>query len=155
MGGDLLGNFDLRGGMVGCHSSWDLVTTVTGDLALTKDEEENNRQRLLMWMALPKGERIDPSIGCCLHDYFHAKISGHVLKSLELDIENELKTVFPDAKISNVRVKKVAPLSDGTREIIVDVTINNDRFAFQAISSVLDGLNEYINDMMYHGGASL
>jgi len=140
--------------MVGCHSSWDLITTVTGDLALTRDEQENLRQRLLMWMALPHGERIDPRIGCCLHDYFHAKITEPVLRSMELDIENELRAVFQTNNI-DAKVYKVEPLSNGSREVLVDVTIGSDRFRFSAISNILESVNEQINDMLYHGGASL
>lgn len=152
-GGDLLSNFNLSSWIVGCHSSFDLVTTITGDLALTKDDAENNRQRLLMWMALPKGERINPALGCCLHDYFHEKITGNISRRLQLDLQKDLKGVFPDLNIKNISVEKIAPLSGGIREILVAITLGDDSLQFIANWNEIMGANEEINSIMLTGGS--
>jgi hypothetical protein len=152
-GGDLLCNFDLHSWVIGCHSSWDLVTTVTGDLALTKDEDENNRQRLLMWLALPKGERLNPKWGCCLHDYFHEKMTGNISRRLELDIRSDLKDVFPNMNIKNIAVTSVKASTEGLREISIDMSLGNDNLRFVADFNNIASVNEEINSLIYTGGA--
>lgn len=151
-GGDLLTDFSLIGSMFSCHDSIDLVTTVTGDLALTKDETENNRQRLLMWLATPKGERLDPSIGCCLHDYFHAKMTGSIYRQLELDIESDLKSVFPEMTISDIAVENISDTSSGNRIVQVGVTLGDDSIKFLSDFNSSSALNEKINSLLYYGG---
>ncbi|MFA5452382.1 MAG: hypothetical protein WC248_02260 [Candidatus Methanomethylophilaceae archaeon] len=155
-GGDLLTNFSLRGGLYRCHSMWDLVTTITGDLALTKDEAENNRQRLLMWLALPKGERPDsPSLGCCLHDYFHAKIDGATIRRLRLDVSSDLKSVFPDLDIKNTSVESIGSTSTGNREIMIGVTLGDDDMRFIADFDNMSAINYNISSLLFYGGASI
>ena len=151
-GGDILCNFDLTGWLIGCHSSWDLRTTVTGDLALTKDETENNRQRLLMWMALPKGERLDPSLGCCIHDYFHEKITGNVSRRLALDMRSDLKQVFPDLDIKNISIDKVSGLEGGNTEVVASISLGNDGLQFVANWNEIMSINEEMTSIIYNGG---
>jgi hypothetical protein len=151
-GGDLLSNFNLSGGQIGCHSAWDLVTTVTGDIALTRDLAENNRQRLLLWLATPKGERPDPSLGCCIHDYFHQKITKDLPRRLSLDMRADLLSVFPTLNIKNINVTAVTPLSGGNREIECDISLGDDSLQFLANFEALDATNEIINQLIYSGG---
>ena len=154
-GGDLLSNFSLGPGMCGCHSSWDLITTITGDLALTKDEAENNRQRLLMWIATPKGERINPSIGCCLHDYFHAKLSNSIYRQIELDVEADLKSVFPDLTIQNLCIDNISDTEgDGSRTIQIGITLGNDSIKFLSDFNSASTVNDSISSLLYYGGAT-
>ncbi len=153
MGGDLRSTFELGGGLCSCHKNWDLSTTVNGDLALTKDEYENNRQRLLMWLALPKGERLNPSLGCCLHDYFHAKVTGVTYRQLELDMRCDLKSVFPDLDIKNIAVEDISGLSEGNRTIQVGVTLGNDKLRLLADFNSVSAVNDTINSLLYYGGA--
>ena len=151
-GGDLLSNFNLHSWLVGCHSAWDLMTTVTGDLALTRDEAENNRQRLLMWMALPKGERLNPSLGCCLHDYFHEKITGNIGRRIELDLKKDLTALFPNLSIKNIAVDSITPLSGGIHEMQIEVSLGDDSFQFVANWNEIAGANDTINSIMYTEG---
>ena len=153
-GGDLLGNFNLHSGRVGCHSAWDLITTVSGDIALTRDAAENNRQRLLMWLATPKGERLDPTLGCCIHDYFHQKITSDLPRRLELDMRADLLSVFPELSIRNIKIVSNTYLSGGNREIVCDITLGNDSLQFLANLFDMQGTNEAINDLIYHGGGN-
>jgi hypothetical protein len=154
MGGDLLSNFSLSGGMCGCHSTWDLTPTITGDLALTKDETENNRQHLLMWLALPKGERLNPSLGCCLHDYFHRKITGTIYRELSLDIGSDLKSVFPEVDIKNIVVESISDLSGGNRTMQIGITLGDDDLQFVADFNTITEINDTINSLLYYGGAN-
>lgn len=154
LGGDLLSNFSYSGGLCSCHSTWDLITTITGDLALTKDDAENNRQRLLMWLMLPKGERLDPSLGCCIHDYFHQKMTGTIYRELELDMQVDLKGVFPDLKIRNIQVESISDITSGNRTIQCGITLGNDDLKFVANFEELVMINEDINSLLYYGGAS-
>jgi hypothetical protein len=153
-GGDLLCNFSLSGSMLTCHTNFDLLTTITGDLALTKDDEENNRQRLLMWMATPKGERINPATGCCLHDYFHEKMTGSIYRRLELDLKTDLKSVFPTLDIKNLSVDNISDLESGNRTIQVGITLGDDSLKFVADFNSLVSFNDTINSLIYYGGAS-
>ena len=153
-GGDLRSNFSLGPGLCGCHSSFDLSLTVTGDLALTADEEENNRQRLLMWMALPKGERLNPNLGCCLHDYFHAKVTNVIYRQLELDIRSDLKPVFHDLDIKNIAVESVSDLSGGNRTIQTGITLGDDTLQFISDFNTVTSINDSINSLLFYGGAT-
>lgn len=155
MGGDLLCNFSLSAGTIGCHSTWDLMTTITGDLALTKDEAENNRQRLLMWIAIPKGERLQRSVGCCLHDYFHAKLTGAIYRQLELDVGSDLKSVFPDLDIKNIFVENIMGMSNGTNAIQIGVTLGDDSLQFISDFNTVTSVNDSINSLFYYSGASM
>jgi len=150
-GGDLLASFDLSAWIVGCHSSWDLLTTITGDLALTKDTAENNRQRLLMWMVLPRGERLDPSIGCCLYDYLHAKMTDILGKQLELDLKADLSQVFPDLKIKQLSVNQIKDLTGGNREIQMSMYLGDDKLQFAANWGDISKVNDQINAMVVSG----
>ena len=152
-GGDLLSNFSLSGGIIGCHSSWDLCTTVTGDLALTKDDIENSRQRLLMWIALPRGERLDNKLGCCVHEYFHQKNVRNVRRKLELDVTSDLNDVFPDLSIRNIAVKSINDLSGGNREVVIALTLGPDNLQFVANWNEIMNITEEMSEIIYYGGS--
>ncbi len=154
-GGDLLCNFDLSPWIIGCHSSMDLVTTVTGDLALTQDDAQTNRQHLLMWMAIPKGERLNSGIGCCLHDYFHAKVTGNIERRLLLDLKKDLSGVFPDLSIKNVYISNIANSDDGVNEIQIGITLGDDSLEFIANWNNIMNVNEELNNFIYSSGANI
>jgi len=50
-------------GLSKCHSTMDLEITIDGDLKLV-DGVDEMRQRMLIWLGTPQGERLDPNTGC-------------------------------------------------------------------------------------------
>lgn len=113
-------------GRVRCHSNLDLVTTLTGDIAITPDDVTNYRQRLFMWLATPKGERIDPSVGCCLYDFLHNKATSTTARTLELYLASDLAVAFPELDVKSVRCK----LSSDNRTFSVDVKLGDESLTF-------------------------
>jgi uncharacterized membrane protein YheB (UPF0754 family) len=105
-----------------------------------------------MWMALPKGERLNSGLGCCLHDYFHDKISSNVSTRLRNDIEEDMKSVFPELNIKNIVIKKISALSGGNREIVVSINLGDDNLQFLADWNNIMSVNEEMNSILYTGG---
>jgi hypothetical protein len=127
LGGDLQTNMSMGAGRLRCHSNLDLLTTCTGDLAITATEESNMRQRLFMWLATPKGERLDPSVGCCLYDFMHDKATSSNARLLEIAIGSDIQTLFPELAIKTIRCR----LSDAdNRTFYVDIKIGNESLSF-------------------------
>lgn len=107
-----------------------------------------------MWMALPKGERLNPSLGCCLHDYFHRKITNVIYRQLELDIRSDLKSVFPELSIKNIAVDNISDLSSGNRTIQIGITLGDDNLKFIADFEAVTSVNDTINSLLFYGGAT-
>jgi hypothetical protein len=144
---DLLTNFSLDVGDCKCHSLLDLRVSATGDLALTRDPQQALRQRFLIYLATPKGERLNPNIGCSLHDFTHELNVPNISRKLELYIENDLKTQFPELKVRNVRCSPSSYIG-GAMEMTVIFADNNLQFLFT--SDDLLNLSSMIAELIYY-----
>jgi hypothetical protein len=138
IGGDLQTNMSMGYGRMRCHGDLDLTTTITGDLALTSDSASNTRQRILMWLATPKGERLDPSIGCCLYDFLHSSASPTNVRKMESYIAADINYLFNDL---GLKVKSVTcrVADDVNSSVYVDIKMGNEDLGF------LFTYNELIN----------
>jgi len=83
-------------GICRCHGWGDLVLNSQGDIDVVTDEEECITQRIIIWMGTHKGERLDPTIGCVIHDYMHKPITSQNMKHLRSDALYQLQSIFPD-----------------------------------------------------------
>jgi phage baseplate assembly protein W len=144
---DLLTNFNLEQGSCKCHSLLDILLSPTGDLALTKTDQQTLRQRFLLYLATPKGERLDPTVGCCLHDFLHEINSPRVTRKLELYIESDLRTQFPELGIKTVRCSPSTYL-DGEMEI--NVILADDSLQFLFTSDDLLNLSSMISELLFY-----
>jgi hypothetical protein len=126
---DLLTNFDLSGGYCKCHNVLDFRVGPEGDIALTKDDQQAMRQRFLIYLATPKGERLDPTVGSCIHDFIHEINAPKNTRRLELFIKDDLDKQFPELKTRAIRCQPSTYL-DGEMEIRVILADDNLHFIF-------------------------
>ena len=97
--GDLRTNTYQESGKYTCHGQnglLDLVLDPSGDLALITDPLEQLLQEIRIWSGTKLGERIDPRLGCVLHDYSFAKMTASELENLRLDLEHNFLVNFPE-----------------------------------------------------------
>ena len=140
---DIKSNLNLEPGRCGCSLSLDALLTPDGDLAIVTGDEEL-RQRFIIYRATPKGERLDPNLGCTEFDYLHEKNTARVLRGMEVDIQNDMEYMFPEIKYASVlcdkwpddeyRIKIMTVLSQGNLEFLF-----NPR-ELMTISSQLDAI---------------
>jgi len=140
--GDLKINQSMEGGRCRCHSDMDLVTTTTGDLAVTMDKDEHMRQRMVLWLATPRGEVYNqPYAGCVLHDYIHERMSGSVLARLERDLKQDMQDHFPELGVTSITCNKV---SDDPCELQILGRLSEDGIEFFVNLADIDMLsNEF------------
>lgn len=119
---DVATNLDISTGFSHCHTALDILLTATGDLSIVSGNDEL-RQRFLLYLATPKGERFDPEIGCFAYDYLHEKNTRNNMRKMEQDIMNDMNYQFPDIEVISVSCMKDA--SDPFR-MQLDVRIAGD-----------------------------
>ena len=102
---DIATNKDLSSGYNQCHTSLDILLDATGDIALIHGQDEL-KQRFLLYLAIPKGERYDPKIGCSCLDHLHEKNTTANMRLLEQEIESDMKYQFPEISINSVTCNK-------------------------------------------------
>ena len=125
MVGDLKLNMDLSMGELKCHRSVDLVLTPDGDLALTRTDSELMHQRLLLFLATPKGELLDPEQGSTFYEYLHRPVTGDNIASLRVNLEYDLKKWFPEFGVTRVSISVI-----GRNSIYVVVYMADDAIRF-------------------------
>ena len=92
-------------GFCRCHGQLSPKRTASGDIARVTTELDCIYQRLGIWLAVKKGERpLHPNFGCCIWQYINEPMTYSILQALKGQIERELKELFPEYKISNLRV---------------------------------------------------
>jgi phage baseplate assembly protein W len=144
---DLLTNFDLSTGYCKCHSMLDFAVSPTGDLSLTKNNQQAMRQRFLLYLATPKGERLQKDVGSCLHDFIHEINSPRITRKLELYIESDLRTQFSELEVKTVRCSPSTYL-DGEMEI--NVIFGDDSLEFLFTPDDLMNLSSMLAEIMYY-----
>ncbi len=106
MFGDFKTNMQFDNGFCRCHGIFDLTRTTSGDIARVTDPLYSIYQRIGIWLACKKGERpLHPHFGCCIRDYMNEPLTISKLKDLKGQVEYELQEVFPEFKVSNVRIQ--------------------------------------------------
>lgn len=104
--GDIQTNMRFDGGIVRCHSTTDAELTSSGDLALVPESAFGLRQRLLIWLAVPRGELFDPEAGCPVYDYFHTRLTGSDTQALANDMKNSFRYLFPELNVQKVEISR-------------------------------------------------
>jgi hypothetical protein len=146
---DLLTNFSLDTGICKCHASLDLLVNSQGDLALTKNDQQAMRQRFLLYLATPKGERLDPNVGSCIHDFVHEINSHKITRKLELFIQNDLIVQFPELNVKSVRCIPSTYL-DGEMDVQVILSDSNMEFLFSP-GDLMD-MSSTISELLFYAG---
>lgn len=142
--GDLKTNLRIEGGTCKCHGNLDLELTPSGDLALISDPAECLRQRIVLWLATPKGERRDSEVGCLLWDYLHQKLTGSTLKELEVRLVRELTLNFPELVVSSVKCERATGLDEGGHKVIITAILGSDKVEFMYGADELRALYESV-----------
>lgn len=141
---DLKTNFDISSGFSHCHSALDLELTANGDLSIISGIDEI-KQRFLLYLGIPKGERYDKNIGSSALDYLHEKNTNNNMRRLEQDIMGDMKYQFPD-----LPTKSVACLQGLTDPFLMELTVKlaNEEMMFMyspqellALTSQIDSLS--------------
>ena len=143
---DLKTNLDISPGFNHCHSSLDILLTASGDLAIITGQEEL-RQRFFLYLATPKGERYDDSIGCSCLDYLHEKNTVSSARRLEQDIDNDINEQFPEWKVSSVFCRQ-NPIDPFELEVALKTTQGDMRFLYSP--DELMSLTSMLSNMIYY-----
>lgn len=98
---DLATNMDIGPGYSHCHSALDLRLTAQGDLAIISGTDEI-KQRMLLYLGIPRGERQDIRIGSSALNYLHEKNTNNNMRRLEQDILGDMKYQFSDLPVQSV-----------------------------------------------------
>lgn len=102
---DLCTNMDISSGFCRCHSSLDLILTADGDLSIV-DNANEMKQRFLLYLSTPKGERFNPQIGSACYDYLHEKNTRNNMRRMEQDVLGDMDYQFPEIDVSSVSCMK-------------------------------------------------
>jgi len=92
---------DIGPGYSHCHSALDLRLTAQGDLAIISGTDEI-KQRMLLYLGIPRGERQDIRIGSSALNYLHEKNTNNNMRRLEQDILGDMKYQFSDLPVQSV-----------------------------------------------------
>lgn len=122
---DLKTNMMFDAGYIKCHSTLELETTPYGDLALTDNDTDLFYQSFLLYWGIPKGERIDPRIGCPWYDYQHKKATSANLAEFENELKESLKWHFP---AHGIRSLNLVYLDNHT--IFGEITVSSGKILF-------------------------
>lgn len=107
--GDIALNMDWGDGLCRCHGRLSPRRTTNGDVAVITDELQCIMQRVGIWMATERGERpLHPDAGCCVRDFFHARMTSANLLDLKAQIKAELAEVFPEFSLIDVEVEALS-----------------------------------------------
>jgi phage baseplate assembly protein W len=128
--GDLMTNLQTEGGVCQCRGNLDFVLTSTGDLALISDTNQCMRQRIIIWLATPKGERRSPDTGCLLWDYLFQPVTGSMLAELRVKLTRELQETFPEMEVKSVRVEQATGFGEGGHKVLITVIMAGDQIQF-------------------------
>lgn len=142
--GDLKTNLRIEGGTCKCHGNLDFELTPSGDLAIITDPGESITQRIILWLATPKGERRDPAVGCLLWEYLHQKLTGSTLKELEVRLTRELSLNFPDLSVSSVDCELVTGFGEGGNKVLVTAVLGSHKIEFMYGADELNTLYDSI-----------
>jgi len=139
--GDVKINALFDNGICRCHGVLSLQRTATGDIARVTKEQECVLQRIMIWLAVKKGERpLHPNFGCCIRSYINRPMTVSILKSLKGEIQAELEELFPEYQVSNLRVNVPA-----RNEISIKVNIGAYPVDFLGNAAILNELNMVLN----------
>ena len=128
-------------GVCRCHGLWSPVRTSTGDIARVTKEQECVLQRIMIWLAVKKGERpLHPNFGCCIRSYINQPMTVSILKSLKGEIQAELEELFPEYTVSNLRVTVPA-----RNEVSIKANIGAYPVEFVGNAASLNELNTMLN----------
>ena len=143
---DLKTNLDISPGFCHCHTSLDLLLTANGDLAIITGQDELS-QRFFLYLATPKGERYNTSIGCSCLDYLHEKNTAYAARKLEQDIHSDINDQFLELKISSVLCRQ-NPIDPFELEIALRTTQGNMKFLYSP--DELMSLTSMLSNMIYY-----
>lgn len=128
---DLACNANLTSrGSFRCHLNMDYVLTPTGDIAVICGAARLLLQHLLIWVATPLGEDIDPNVGCILHKYTFGKATQTNMDKLELELKANMQYNFPEYEITNVRVISAYDQISDLHGIVVSALFNTEEITF-------------------------
>ena len=131
-------------GVCRCHGLLSPVHTSNGDIARVTDARDCIWQRLGVWLATKKGERpLNPRLGCCIKDYFNQPLTYSKLLDLRGDLERELKAVFPEFKVSGVKVE--VPERDTVK---VSATIGETEIEFLGNPATISSLESHLSRVL-------
>ena len=102
---DVKTNMDIESGYCHCHSSLDLTLTPDGDFSIITGQEEMN-QRFFLYLAIPKGERHDPNIGCYAYDYLHERTTSNTMRRMEQDLRADMAYQFPEFDVQSIACQR-------------------------------------------------
>jgi len=139
-----------------CHGVYSPARTPPGDIARlvvtavpgTPEYEAQVRkciyQRIAIWKATKKGERqFNGRLGCCIRDYFNTPLTATRLIDLRDDVEKELKQIFPEFNVVNVRVR-----SDARNSVTIESVIGNFDIVFSSNPSELEENHDQMSRAM-------
>lgn len=139
--GDVRLNMLFDNGFCRCHGALSLTRTANGDIARVTNPLECIYQRIGVWLGTKKGERpLHPRFGCCIRDYINEPLTQSRLLDLKGQIEYELKELFPEYTVSNVRVQVPE-----RNTIKVEAVIGNSSVEFLGNAATLNKLNSQLN----------
>lgn len=144
---DLLTNLSLDAGSVKCHSAMDLLVGKTGDLALTKSSQQALRQRFVLYLGTPKGERLDPDIGNSMLDFLHEINSINNTRKLELYLENDIRDQFKEL---NAKYVICRPSPSFAGEMEARIILGNEDLQFLFSSEDLMNISSMISEILYY-----
>ena len=145
---DLLTNMQLQGGRAKCHHGLDFLLSSSGDIAFTDEGSDNMRQRLLLYLATPKRNRVDPTVGCSYYEYIHEKMTEDNLAYLAGDLKEDLRTQFPEWDIQDVECFQ----GTNNREIRVNVIISTETVDLLLSTKDMEEISAMLAESMYWGG---
>jgi len=134
-------------GFCRCHGQMDLAVAAPGGLDVVTDVEECIMQRLWIYLATKKGERLNKKLGCCLFKYFHKPLTSSVLKDLESEFLRDLKKVYPEFSSFSV-----SATSNARNEVEINAYIGSNVVNFTTNEEELNYLNKLLHDTLYNLG---
>ncbi len=148
--GDVKLNMLFDNGYCRCHGLMDLLRTANGDIARVTKPLECIFQRIGVWLACKKGERpLYPNFGCCIRDYMNEPLTMSKLKELKGQVESELKEIFPEFTVSNVRIQVPE-----RNTIQVEAKIGDFEIEFQGNEATINKLRSQLNNALRDLGMS-
>jgi phage baseplate assembly protein W len=139
--GDIRLNMLFDDGLCRCHGLLSPARTANGDIARVTNELDCIYQRIGIWLGCKKGERpIHPNFGCCIRDYINEPMTLSKLKALRGQVEAELKEIFPEYTISNLRV--TVPERNSVK---IEAQVGSYPVEFLGNAATLNKLNTQLN----------
>ncbi len=131
---------DSNDGTCRCHGVKSPVHSSNGDIARVTDPLECIYQRISIWKGTKKGERpLNPKLGCCIYDFICEPMTYSKLLDLKGQITRELSEVFPEFRVSNVRVEVLA-----RGEVRISANIGNNEVEFLGNAAEINALRSQL-----------